>query len=265
MLWKRRLHAIELLDIPRCPRVVRDGATDYLHFIMRVGNAYGPIVPLLAQTLATRQAARVVDLCSGGGGPWPEMRSALAQAGAPPDLQVTLTDLFPNERAFRGISARDVRVTGDAKPANIESSEIEHAGVRTFFSAFHHFDPATARQVLRNAAASGEPIVIAEITRRSTATMAFMLLAPLLVWLTTPRLKPFSWTRLFLTYLIPAIPFVVCFDGIVSCLRTYSPDELRELFRSVDDLPYEWEVGLAKGRGPLPVTFALGLPTSRGS
>ena len=95
--------------------------------------------------------------------------------------------------------------------------------------------------------------------------MLFMLLAPVFVWLATPLLRPFSWARIFFTYVIPAIPFVVCFDGIVSCCRTYSPDELRELVKSVSDLGYEWRLGQVSGRGLLPVTFALAIPTARGS
>lgn len=263
MLLSRRMHAIELLDFPRCPRVIRDGATDYLHYIMRVGNAYGPVVPMLTRGLEHSSARHIVDLCSGGGGPWPELRSAIVRAGAPAHVRVRLTDFFPNLAAFESINRLDANVEGEPRPVDIGGEALPHAGMRTLFSSFHHFEPDAARDVIRNAARSREPILIAEITRRSPFALLFMLLSPLLVWLATPRLRPFSWTRLFLTYVIPVIPFVVCFDGIVSCLRTYSPEELQVLLRSVSDLSYEWEVGLAKGRGPLPVTFALGLPTSR--
>lgn len=259
----RRLHGIELLDIPRCPRAIRDGATDYLQFIIRAGNAYDPIIERLAATLRKQRISNIVDVCSGGGGPWPELRTALVRAGAPDDLCVTLTDQYPNLEAFARASALDRHVAGDRTPRNIEQQAVPHSGLRTFFSSFHHFNPATAEQVLRNAAASRQPIFIAEATERSALAIGFMLFAPLMVWLATPRLRPFTWTRLFLTYVIPAIPLAVCFDGIVSCFRTYTTDELRELVRSVSDLEYEWELGQELGRGQLPVTFALGLPTSR--
>lgn len=262
MILSRRLHGIELLDIPRCPRVIRDGATDYLQFIIRAGNAYGPIVPVAASALKLHETRHIVDMCSGGGGPWPELRTALVSAGAPPDLSVRLTDLYPNTDAFAKNTARDAFVTGNATPLDIEHETVAHPGMRTFFSSFHHFAPPVAERVLRNALATRQPILIAEVTQRSASAVLFMLLAPLLVWLATPRLRPFSWSRIFFTYIIPAIPFVVCFDGIVSCFRTYSPDELEALFRTVSDLRYEWQVGLQRGRGPLPVTFALGLPTS---
>ncbi|MEP6833962.1 MAG: hypothetical protein ABJB74_11230 [Gemmatimonas sp.] len=265
MLFSRRLHGTELLDIPRCPRVIRDGATDYLQFIIRTGNAYGPIVPMLASALAERGITNVIDLCSGAGGPWPELRQLLVNAGAPANLRVTLTDLYPNLNAFTKNQACDPLVTGDSVPLDIEQHVMHRPGLRTLFSSFHHFAPTTAERVLRNVLHTNQPILIAEVTQRSVWPVAFMLLAPLLVWLATPRIRPFSWSRIFFTYVIPVIPFVVCYDGIVSCCRTYSPDDLKALVRSVDDLRYEWRLGLVRGRGPLPVTFALGLPTSRES
>jgi len=262
MLFSRRLHGIELLDIPRCPGAIRDGATDYLQFIIRSGNAYGPIVPILASALAEHEVCEIIDLCSGGGGPWPQLRSALVKNGAPGTLRVRLTDLYPNESAFAKNTACDSLVTGASASLNIEHEPVPYCGMRTFFSSFHHFAPPVAERVLRNALKTRQPILIAEVTQRGAIGVMFMLLAPLLVWLATPQLRPFTWTRIFFTYVIPAIPFVVCFDGIVSCFRTYSPAELRELVRSVNDLQYEWRVGLVRGRGPLPVTFALGFPTA---
>lgn len=259
----RRLHGIELLDIARCPRVVRDGALDYLQFVIRSTRAYSPIVPILAAALKAREIRDIVDVCSGGGGPWPDLRTDLVNAGAAAELHVTLTDLFPNIQAFAQIVSRDPFVTGHATPHNIEQHNVPLSGMRTIFSSFHHFSPPVAARVLRNVLSTRQPIFIAEITQRRVSAMLWMLLAPLLVWLATPQLRPFTWSRIFFTYLVPAIPLVVCFDGIVSCFRTYSEAELRELFRSVDDLQYEWQLGRVQGRGPLPVTFALGFPRTR--
>ena len=44
-----------------------------------------------------------------------------------------------------------------------------------------------------------------------------------------PACPPFRWSRLLWTYLVPVIPLVLLFDGIVSCLRSYRPDELLKL------------------------------------
>ena len=75
---------------------MRHGATDYLEAITSRADIYRPIQAEIFRAIDDCGAARVVDLCSGGGGPWlsPRWRSALAQR-AP--LTVVLTDKFPNE------------------------------------------------------------------------------------------------------------------------------------------------------------------------
>lgn len=262
MLFPRRIHAFELLDFGNCPHAVRDGATAYLQFIIRTGNAYGPVIPALAAALAALGQSQVVDLCSGGGGPWPEMRAALVKAGAPPELEVTLTDLFPNHDAFATVSAGNAHVHFRSEPIDVERDTVSMRGMRTLFSSFHHFQPAQAVLLLRNLAANGDAIFIAEVTRRSVRAILFMLLAPMFVWLATPFIRPFRWSRLALTYLVPVIPFVVSFDGIVSCLRTYTTEELRELLSRLSDLHYEWTIAEARGRAPMPVTYVVGVPKS---
>jgi hypothetical protein len=88
-----------------------------------------------------------------------------------------------------------------------------------------------------------------------------MLLLPFIALLIVPLIRPFRWERLLWTYLIPVIPFVLMFDGMVSCLRSYTPDELRAF---ADELPeYEWRVGwLWSPMSPLGVTYMVGWPRS---
>ena len=62
-----------------------------------------------------------------------------------------------------------------------------------------------------------------------------------------------------LTYVLPAIPLVVLFDGIVSCLRSYTLAELEALVRGVGEGRMRWQVGEA-GRGPVPMSYVIGEP-----
>ncbi|MGV3708163.1 MAG: hypothetical protein ACO1Q7_04920 [Gemmatimonas sp.] len=119
------------------------------------------------------------------------------------------------------------------------------------------------RKILHDAAARGESIAIFEATHRSARAIAVTLIAPLLVLLATPVIRPFSLTRLLFTYAVPLIPLVVLFDGIVSCLRTYTPDELRELSNGIGGMDYVWTAGEA-GKGPLPMTFLTGVRIPKG-
>ena len=64
------------------------------------------------------------------------------------------------------------------------------------------------------------------------------------------------------TYLIPIIPLVLLFDGVVSCLRTYRPQELREIVDKLTSCEYKWEIGELAG-GKVPITYLIGYPKSR--
>ena len=86
-----------------------------------------------------------------------------------------------------------------------------------------------------------------------------MLLMPLFTWLLTPKMRPFRWSRLLLTYLIPIIPLVVLWDGLVSCLRTRTPEELLALTSSFPR--YDWQAGYARGQGTwLTSVYLIGQP-----
>lgn len=258
----KRRHLCELEDQQWFPPSLRDAITDFLRVALVVGGrVYSPSVPLLARVLKYAGTARVVDLCSGGSGPWAHLQAELAAAGSPVD--VTLTDKYPNRDAL----AQAVR---DAAPGlmsyraeSVDATTVPGSltGVRTLFTAFHHFRPPQAAAIVRDAYRQRSGIGIFEFTERTApAVVRTVLVAPLLVLLTMPKLRP-GWRRLVLTYLVPIIPLAVTWDAVVSNLRTYTVAELREMVRDLDDQNYAWEVGTlpGEGRNP-PVTYLLGYP-----
>jgi hypothetical protein len=63
------------------------------------------------------------------------------------------------------------------------------------------------------------------------------------------------------TYLIPLMPMVTLFDGLISCLRTYSVQELHDLTARLEPNDYHWEIGTLKGKTtPIPITYLIGVP-----
>jgi len=69
---------------------------------------------------------------------------------------------------------------------------------------------------------------------------------------------------LFWTYLIPLVPMVTLFDGLVSCLRTYSIPELRGLTARVDTNGYRWDIGAVRSKKvPIPITYLIGVPNEK--
>lgn len=256
-----RRHLVELEDLPWLPAPVRDAATGYLQMMIHQSDAFAPAVPLLADALTRTGARRVVDLCSGGGGPWRRLSAALRESGAP--RPVVLTDRYPNAGAARAVTGGDPSFDVTLHPAPVDATDVPSSleGFRTMFSAFHHFRPHHARAVLADAVADGVPIAIFERTKRNVTCFLLMLLTPLFVLLGMPAVRPFRLTNLLFTYLIPLVPVVVLWDGIVSTLRTYSVEELRALVAEVPGRErYDWSIGEAAGRGPLPMLYLVGTP-----
>jgi hypothetical protein len=105
-------------------------------------------------------------------------------------------------------------------------------------------------------------IGIFEAPARRMLTFLSLLFIPLAAWLFVPFRRPFRWSRLLWTYVIPVIPFVLFFDGLISCLRAYSPAELQEMTRGLATNGFRWEIGEKSG-GILPVrvTYLVGCPT----
>jgi hypothetical protein len=182
------------------------------------------------------------------------------RAAGSADLQIWLTDKYPNLEAFQNISASsDHHITYYPESVDAMNVPVTLKGLRTMFTSFHHFSPDNARAILQNAVDAGESIGIFEITRRAPSTVAIIFVGVLLLFLHAPRIRPFRWSRLLWTYLIPIIPLVLIFDGIVSCLRTYRPQELQEIVDKLTSCEFQWQIGEIAGKRA-PVTYLIGCP-----
>ena len=260
-----RIHLIEIHEQSWCPAFLRDGTTEYLEFVIRKGRFYQPVAERLIAAVRRVGARRITDLCSGSGGPWVSLHQAFADAGIP--VEVTLTDLYPNVAAFERVQSETglaVELRND--PVDATRVPADMGEFRTLFSSFHHFQPAAASAILASAVKAGAGIAVFEASKRSLGMLIGSLLVPLMVLVATPFMRPFRVWRLLLTYLIPILPLLIWFDGAVSCLRTYSPDELRDLVAEMDAGAddYEWDIGeIPASVGRSPITYLIGTPRTQ--
>jgi hypothetical protein len=254
----KRIHFLEIGDEPWCPRAIRRGVTDYCRFVTEMSGCFNPVAPPLAAALRQTGARRILDMDSGAGGPWLRLLPVLRKLGV--DVPVCLTDHDPNiEGLERAQKLSQGAITYIAEPVGATQVPAELSGFRTFFSAFHHLRPGQARAVLADAVTKGEGIAVFDWARPSLLLFPLLLATPLRVLLATPFIQPFRWSRLFWTYVVPALPLVLLFDVVVSLLRMYSVPELRDLTAGLDH--YHWDVGTVRAR-PIPIrlTYLIGVP-----
>lgn len=259
-----RVHAPEIEDEAWCPVVVRDGLTGFLQVAVEFFGLYDAAVDVVGNVVdahAARGGPRtLIDLCSGGGGPLLRMQETLARRERPVDA--VLTDLYPNLGAF---SAAEVRGQGRVRGVrdSVDATDVpaDLSGVRTMFNALHHFRPELARAIVADAARKRQPFVSLEIVERRPQTVAFLMGTPIAALALAPFARPLTPGRLLLTYALPLIPLGVWWDGMMSCLRSYAPGELRALCAGLDDDGYAFRVDVIDVPiWPVRITALIGEP-----
>ncbi|MCX4239707.1 class I SAM-dependent methyltransferase [Paraliomyxa miuraensis] len=257
-----RLHLFEIHEQSWCPAVLRDGVRGVLQQISSRLPAYERVLPSLLEAMDAVGTTEILDLCAGAGGPWVRIHRVL---GSNRRIErVRLTDLYPDVGAMRAMQRH---TAGMVEPFenSVDALDVprDMPGLRTIFAAFHHFAPQEARRLLADAVANRRGIAVFELTERTVVSTLFVAVGTWpLAFAFIPFVRPLRWSYLPLTYVIPLIPFILSFDGLVSCLRSYTPDELLAMGREVGP-DYDWEAGRTPVKmSPLAVVHLTGVPRS---
>ncbi|RAU83702.1 class I SAM-dependent methyltransferase [Pontibacter arcticus] len=256
-----RLHLFELEDQPWFPHVLRQGMLDFLRFMINRLHAYEAAIPLLASLLRKTNTIHFTDLGSGAGGGIESIQKALSrQVGQP--VQVTLSDLYPNLAAYTYLKEKSGGKI-DFIPASVNATSVPESitGVRTIFSSFHHFSPKQAKAILQDAAEKKQIIGVFEGASKSWLELLVLWFGfPIAIFFITPFIRPFRFSRLFFTYLVPLIPLGIIWDGTVSLFRIYTPAMLQQMVASIQVPGYTWQTGKVGNRFGKYVIYVIGYP-----
>ena len=251
-----RIHLFEFEDQKWFPSFLRNYGTDFLQFLSNKTKMYKPIIPIIKKGLDMAGTNKIVDLGSGGGGGLLWLNSELKKDIK--DLKIVLTDFYPNKSAFKFTKSKSDNFEYEEKPIDARNVPKELKGLRTQFLSLHHFRPKDAALILQNAVDADSAIAIFEAQERSVPSIVAMLLSPISVLLTTPFIRPIKIGRILFTYLIPIVPLFVLWDGVVSSLRTYSVNEMKNLVEDLNGTDnYDWEINRIKS-GPGVILYLLG-------
>jgi hypothetical protein len=91
------------------------------------------------------------------------------------------------------------------------------------YNAFHHFEPVQQTVLVKKMVLNKNAFIFAEIMEPGILTVIKILFTTtILQIILAPFIKPFSWLRLFFTYIIPVNLFTVSYDGVISVLKSRS-------------------------------------------
>ncbi|KAM0143306.1 hypothetical protein ACHAP3_001442 [Botrytis cinerea] len=192
-------------------------------------------------------------------------------------VQFVLTDLHPHipdwtEASKRSENLNFISESVDAanaprdllKNINGEANGVhgETKVFRLYNLAFHHFGDELGGDILKNTVETADGFGIFELQERTISSLITMFAMGIMILGITPFYFWRSPGHLFFTYIIPIIPFVLVFDGIISSVRTRSAGEVEALMKKSGGDTSGWKVLSGRERHTWPtgyMTWVMGV------
>ncbi|MEO0899427.1 MAG: hypothetical protein AAFY71_23650 [Bacteroidota bacterium] len=217
----KRKNVPQISNQPWFPSFLRQNIHEFMTWFVDTIGAAIPFLPVIEEGLQHEDRIVVLDAQMGAG-------FESLQPHIDPQIEISYDRLF--------------------------DPKIEQNGLYVSVNAFHQLKVEEARQLLQKVMDHHQPIAIVEGNNDSLWQVVGMtIFVPLTVILTAPLVKPFRWSRLLFTYLIPILPLVTFLDGFLALFKLYAPVDLDELTASLspkDNTTYNWRSGkMDNGRG----------------
>jgi hypothetical protein len=214
----------ELEDYNWFPTMLRNFQTDFIGFVVTKLNSYAAFVAYLKSASIPVQTMH--DLCSGSGEP------AIAIFRKSNCFsRLSLSDKYPKQfvTAYPNISYNQQSI-------DVLTMEFKANTCYTMFNAFHHFSDTEKRNIAKSMMESRSMAYFVEILEPTfPCILKVILMTTVGSILFTPFILPFSFKRLFFTYVIPVNIFSITIDGIISVLKSRSIPQYRALFADYAD------------------------------
>lgn len=215
----------EFMDHPRTPRILRETLLDVLDYCNRDFRPYyHEIAQEIVKVAQQRGLTTIVELGAG----YAPLTRALAESN---DDNLTLIpcDLYPEKGTWQRLESRFgtcVQPVYEPVDFTIHREWPSGTGV-VLCAALHHIQQDRRPETLRALHDSADCILIFEPIRKTPFSM-FLVLFSLIPALLTPvfRLnRPGNLRRILFCWLVPIVPAMFVWDGLVSCLRQWSHSE----------------------------------------
>ena len=247
----KRFHLFEFEDQSWFPNWLRMCLTRLIVVAHKLVGSTEIIQDELSKLISSTGEQRIVDLCSGSGGPMIQVIEQINQEKNDSKIHLTLSDLYPNTALTQSFD-QNPNISYLDRPVDATKLEIAPEGVKTMICSFHHMPPDQARNILQSACSNKETLLIYEMSDNSYPAWLWWTAIPtniIMCFFITPFVRPLTWQQLLFTYLIPIIPICFAWDGAVSNARTYTVEDMNELLSNVRCENYNWDIHTIKQKG----------------
>jgi hypothetical protein len=260
----KRIHLFEVEDYPWFPNFIRICMTRYIAALHGLMGTPVTLAEVLDKSLQKNKKDKILDMCSGSGGPMLATQKILQEEYGYADLTLTLSDLYPNTIAAQKINqVEGNQVSYLTTPVDVTKVDTKQDALRTMICSLHHMKPATVEAILKDAQENNQPFCAYEISDNSAPFILWWTAIPfsfIMVFFLTPLVRPMTWQQIVFTYLIPIIPLCIAWDGAVSNARTYTLSDLDEILVKLPaTTTYTWERATIAGKGGRKI-YLLGHP-----
>ena len=257
VLTPPRIQAFEFCDQSWLSGVWREAYLDGLNFLFRAGGVYRRLhLPFSAWATEAGQR-QVLDLASGGGGPIRTVVENASRDGVKLPV-ITLSDLLPDTALREAGAVRSEAVHYFGRPVDATAPLPDGTQLASICTAFHHFPPRVAREVLANMHRQSEGLFIAEFSVRSWLAALAPLLSLLPLMLSSFFSGRCSFRKVLITAVFPIVPLMVIFDGMVSVLRVYTREEILAMMPGPMRRRWRWTWGEQRYLGLFRATYICG-------
>lgn len=212
-----------------------------MEFIGWVTSGMGALDGAIKSYKSWAPEGSIMDLCSGSGQP-----AVFLHQHADLNNQLELTDLHPSFLKTFSDQSAAANVVLRHEPLDVledKGSWITEAEGFSMYNAFHHFKPQQQIQMVRQMAKAHKPFFFVEILQPNIWSFLQILLTTTLGQLILgPFIRPFRWSRIFWTYVLPINLLTITFDGLVSVFRAQSQNTYEQLLSPLNTHGYKIKV-----------------------
>ncbi len=156
-------------------------------------------------------------------------------------LKLVPCDLVPNEAAYRKLEQEHAgRVAPIYSPVDLTKPQLVlNDSVLVMVGMMHHIPFELRPTVLRTLTQTNSQMAIYEPLRRTWLSILMTLLSffPAIMLPITFFRRPGKLRRILWCWLIPIVPWMFMWDGVVSCLRQWHAEEWQAAFASLSPSP----------------------------